>query len=69
MINLTREDWCEIYYALETKVSALRRGVYGSEETPGEDKRWVSQLQRIKRAIGPDGTRAADRGVKIARPN
>jgi hypothetical protein len=37
MISLTREDWAEIYYALESKSLALRHGKYGSEDEPGQD--------------------------------
>ena len=31
MVKLTRKDWAEIYYALETKSVALRQGKFGPE--------------------------------------
>lgn len=64
MISLTREDWCEIYNALETKLLALRQGKYGPEDEPGQDARWIAHLEAIKRKIGPDGDRAARKGVE-----
>ena len=67
MISLTREDWAEIYYALETKSQALRRGRLGQEEVPGEDAEWVVHLEAVKRTIGPDGAVAARRGVERSR--
>jgi hypothetical protein len=67
MIRLTRNDWAEIYYALETKSLALRQGKYGSENKSRADAEWIAHLEDLKRAIGPDGTTAAQRG--IARSN
>ncbi|MGH7814360.1 MAG: hypothetical protein ACREQI_10215 [Candidatus Binataceae bacterium] len=63
MIDLTREDWTEIYYALETKSLALRQGNMGPEDRPGQDAEWIAQIEEIKQAIGPDGARAACEGV------
>ena len=63
MIVLKREDWAEIYYALDTKLIALRRGDYGPEIEPHQDARWIAHLEAIKRRIGPDGDRAARKGV------
>lgn len=63
MINLTREDWSEIYYALETKSRVLRQGRYGLEDKPGQDGKWIAHLEAVKQAIGPDGAAAARRGV------
>ncbi|MGP0085628.1 MAG: hypothetical protein ACLP0B_18695 [Steroidobacteraceae bacterium] len=63
MIRLTREDWSEIYYALETKSLALRQGEYGPEDEPGQDVGWITHLEAVKQTIGPDGATAADRGV------
>lgn len=63
MIRLTRKDWAEIYYALETKSQALRQGKYGSENKVREDADWIAHLEDVKRAIGPDGATAAQRGV------
>jgi hypothetical protein len=32
MISLSRDDWSEIFYALESKALAVRQGQYGYEE-------------------------------------
>ncbi len=63
MISLTREDWSEIYYALETKSRALRQGRYGPEDEPGQDAAWTAHVEAVKQRIGPDGATAAERGV------
>jgi hypothetical protein len=63
MLSLTREDWSEIYYALEAKSLALRQGKYGPEDEPGQDAEWIAQLDAIREKIGPDGTSAAHAGV------
>jgi len=64
MISLTREDWSEIFYALESKALAVRRGRYGSEEeAPGADFKWITHLDELRRKIGPDGAKAAREGV------
>jgi hypothetical protein len=63
MISLTREDWAEIYYALETKSLALRQRNYGREDEPGQDAEWIAHIAAIRTKIGPDGTAAANEGV------
>lgn len=63
MISLTQEDWAEIYYALETKSLALRRGEYRPEDRPSQDAEWIAHIEAVKQAIGPDGATAARRGV------
>jgi hypothetical protein len=67
MISLTREDWCEIYYALELKLQALRKGKYGTEDYAGQDAAWITHLDAILRKIGPDGRLAARDGVGRSR--
>jgi hypothetical protein len=64
MISLTREDWCEIYYALELKSRELGKGRYGNEDYIGQDADWVTHLDAIMKKIGPDGRLAARDGVK-----
>jgi hypothetical protein len=64
MIRLTGKDWSEIYYALESKALALRQGEYGLEDKPGQDVEWIRHIETIKRLIGPDGTTAAQEGVR-----
>jgi hypothetical protein len=59
MIDLSRADWEEIYYALDSKVNLV------NERCPKDrlTRRWAKQLEAIKDAIGPDGETAADGGV------
>ena len=64
MINLTREDWAEIYYALEAKSRALVQGKYGPEDTPGQDAAWIAHIKTIMQKIGPDGAAAAREGIE-----
>lgn len=64
MITLTREDWCEIYYALQLKLRALRKGKYGTEDDVGQDANWITHLDAIIKKIGPDGRLAARDGVQ-----
>jgi hypothetical protein len=59
MIKLKREDWREIYYALELKSQALKQGRYGTEDYRGQDAAWIAHLDAILRKIGPDGRAAA----------
>jgi hypothetical protein len=42
--KLTKEDWIEIYYALDTKAY----NIY-------EDAKWAAHLRNIMEKIGPDG--------------
>jgi hypothetical protein len=63
MISLTREDWSEIYYALETKSLALRQGKYGPEDEPGQDAEWIDHIEAVRGKIAPDGVKAALKGV------
>jgi hypothetical protein len=63
MINLTREDWAEIYYALETKSLAIGQGKYNPEDSPGQNVAWVAHLDALIGKIGPDGSSAADQGI------
>jgi hypothetical protein len=64
MISLTRGDWSEIYYALELKSRALKRGKYGVQDYMGQDVDWVRHLDNIIEKIGPDGRLAARGGVE-----
>jgi hypothetical protein len=59
-LNLTPDDWAEIYYALETKKAQVESGFY---EDPEADKKWAARLGEIIAKIGPDGEDAASNGV------
>ena len=62
MISLTREDWSEIFYALESKALAVRRGHYGAEEASGADAKWIAHLDELGRKIGPGWRECRARG-------
>ena len=68
-VILTREDWVEIYYALDTKAKLIEDGDYGEsmcdhgEDCTACDKEWVAHLRRIMATIGDDGEAAIERGV------
>ena len=64
MLKMTREDWCEIYYALDSKSLALKQGKYGAPDKPSDDPKWIAHLEALKHKIGPDGAAAADQGVE-----
>ncbi len=63
MIRLTRKDWAEIYYALETKWLGLRQGKYGREDRARQDAEWIAHLEAVMQTIGPDGATAAQQGI------
>ena len=65
-VTLSREDWAEIYYALDSKRIAVVNGEYGSEIEAGENRRWTAHLDDIIERIGPDGEDAAANGVYSA---
>ena len=50
-IDLSNDDWSEIYYALEDKAKAIKDGVYGPEEKRGDNKRWIENLNEIMETI------------------
>lgn len=60
MVELTKEDWEEIYYALETKRTRIADGEYGDGEI---DQEWIEHLDKIMRKIGLEGEDAAKLGV------
>lgn len=57
-VNLSADDWVEIYYALEDKFNSP--AVQGRNS---DAKRWRAHLRRILEAIGPDGKFAAAQGT------
>lgn len=50
-ISLTKEQWGEIYYALDTKARLIKDGFYGPEEKRGANKRWIEDIQEIMTRI------------------
>ncbi len=59
-VELTSDDWAEIYFSLETKKSLVESGQYAD---PCEDKKWTAHIGAIMAKIGPDGEDAAAGGV------
>ena len=56
-INLSKEDWDEIYYALLHKRDF-------TPENDGNNNQWIKHLERIIDQIGPEGEIAAASGVE-----
>ena len=48
MIGLSRDDWSEIFYALESKSLAVRQGQYGSEDAADADSKWMAHLDELR---------------------
>lgn len=45
-------DWGEIVASIESKIAYLKKGFYDPNGTnKAEDKRWVAQLQSIKKTL------------------
>lgn len=65
-VKLSKADWEEIYYALQTKKQAVQSGAMGAEDRPGADKAWEKHLDHILSRIGSDGEQAIARGVAPA---
>jgi len=51
-MKLKKDDWVEIYYALELKLDRIKEGLYGDRKDTG---RWANHLDSILQKIGPDG--------------
>jgi hypothetical protein len=57
--QLTKEDWAEIYYALDSKIASA---------VVGGDKGWKGHLANIMETIGPDGCNMVDEEEEPAKP-
>ena len=57
-MRLSREDWAEIYYALDSKRTLILEGKYDDDEDTADTvlQEWAAHLEGIMEAIGPDGT-------------
>ena len=60
-IYLSKADWEEIFYALESKMKGVFNGEYG---TGRSKSKWVKHLKSIMATIGPDGEIAIEKGVE-----
>jgi hypothetical protein len=61
MKELTKEDWVEIYYALDSKAKAVKDGEYTGDKAHA--RRWASHLREIMTKIGPDGENMTGGGL------
>jgi hypothetical protein len=61
-VQLTKEDWVEIYYSVESKAKRVLAGEYG--DTTSSKRKWVKHLESIMKKIGPDGEEAVKNGVE-----
>lgn len=50
-VPLPSGDWGEIYYALESKVTAIQAGFYDPEDNEGDNAAWITHLKSIMRKI------------------
>ncbi len=46
-ISLTAGQWQEIYYALDSKMMAIKTGLMGPQLMRGENRKWISELADI----------------------
>ncbi len=53
VISLSKEDWAEIYYALQCKKEG--KGEYSGGVLDSGDEQRAAQLKAIMEKIGPDG--------------
>lgn len=51
-LTLTRDEWCEVANACESKARLIERGDYGVGEEEGENEAWVETLESAYNKIG-----------------
>jgi len=56
-MKLTKDDWIEIYAALESKERLIERGDYGEGDHPSDNDKWRAHLNLIIEKIGGDGSK------------
>jgi hypothetical protein len=44
-LTLTRDEWCEVANALDSKVCKIANGEFGPESKPGDNLRWMDTLK------------------------
>ena len=54
MNEFTKEDWVEIYYALDSKAARVRDGEYSADKNLS--KKWSAHLREIMEKIGQNIT-------------
>jgi predicted RNA-binding Zn-ribbon protein involved in translation (DUF1610 family) len=63
MVQLSSEDWIEIYYALQTKLNALVTGNYGEGDVDCDIEKWKLHLGSVIKQIGDDAEHAIRLGI------
>ena len=63
MVQLSQEDWIEIYYALQTKLNAFVTGNYGEGDVDCDIEKWKSHLGSVIKEIGDDAEHAIRLGI------
>ena len=46
-LALPKELWSELANTLESKIRLIERGDYGDGENPGDNERWIADLNRV----------------------
>ncbi len=54
-VDLTDDQWQEVYYALGDKVEMIKKGHYGPEDRKGENRRWMRDIREIMEEIEGSG--------------
>lgn len=47
-IEMRRQDWEEVCYALEARAKQIENGELGPEESEGEDEDWIEHLKELE---------------------
>jgi len=66
MVQLSSEDWIEIYYALQLKLAALEAGNYGEDNVDCDTAKWKLHLGSVIEKIGDDAEHAIRVGIAPA---
>ena len=62
-VQLSPEDWTEIYYALQSKLAALEAGNYGEDDVDCDIEKWKLHLGSVIEKIGDDAEHAIGLGI------
>lgn len=60
MMQLSTEDWVEIWCALSSKAHQLRNGDFGESDGDCDVEGWAAHLESIMERIGEDGEHAVE---------
>jgi hypothetical protein len=58
-LTLTEDEWCEVVNAVASKSTQIANGNYGEEESPGDDEKWINDLDsaydKLTKAVDAKG--------------